>query len=275
MLYSRGMGIIREGICFIREVYERRRQIYELTKRDFSDRYTGSFLGMMWAFLEPLAMMGIMWAVFSLGLKVKPRGDVPFVAYLFTGMVAYNFFGDTVGSSAGVIRNYSFLVKKVKFRVAILPIVKINSALLVHLIFLGIVMAVILTSGIQPSVYWLQAVYYMLSLLFLLLGLGWLLSAIGVFVRDIANVVQICITFGFWLTPIFWDKHMLPEQYQRFLYINPMYYIVQGYRDSFLYHVPLWQRPVPAMYFWTLSCGILLAGIVAFKKLRPHFADVL
>jgi len=185
------MSLISEGIQFIGEIYDRRKQIYDLTKRDFADRYTGSFLGMLWAFLEPLAMMGIMWAVFSLGLKVRPSGDVPFVAYLFTGMVAYNFFSETVSSSAGVIRSYSFLVKKVKFRVAILPIVKINSALLVHFIFLFIVMGVIMASGIRPSLYWLQAAYYMFSLLFLLLGLGWLLSALGVFIRDIANVVQI------------------------------------------------------------------------------------
>ena len=269
------MSLISEGIQFIGEIYDRRKQIYDLTKRDFADRYTGSFLGMLWAFLEPLAMMGIMWAVFSLGLKVRPSGDVPFVAYLFTGMVAYNFFSETVSSSAGVIRSYSFLVKKVKFRVAILPIVKINSALLVHFIFLFIVMGVIMASGIRPSLYWLQAAYYMFSLLFLLLGLGWLLSALGVFIRDIANVVQICVTFGFWLTPIFWNKEMLPDEYERFLYLNPMYYIVQGYRDSFLYHIPLWERPVPALYFWTLSISTLLAGILVFKKLRPHFADIL
>ncbi len=267
--------MIHEGAQFLREIYERRKQIYDLTKRDFADRYTGSLLGLVWAFLEPLAMMGIMWGVFSLGLKVRPTGNVPFIAYLFTGMTAYNFFADMAGASAGVIRAYSFLVKKVKFRVAILPIVKLNSALMVHAIFLGIVMVVILVSGVRPSWYWLQTIYYTGALLCFLIGLGWLLSSIGVFVRDIDNVVQILITFGFWLTPIFWDKSMIPDPYQRFLYLNPMYYIVQGYRDSFLYHVPLWQRPVPALYFWGLTSLTLLAGITVFKKLRPHFADVL
>jgi lipopolysaccharide transport system permease protein/teichoic acid transport system permease protein len=269
------MSLISEGMQFITEVYERRGQIHDLTRRDFKDRYSGSFLGLMWAFLEPLAMMSIMWAVFNLGLKVKPSGDIPFVAYLFTGQVAYNFFADAVGASAGVIRAYSFLVKKVKFRIAILPIVKINSAIIIHGIFLFIIMAIIWANGITPHLYWLQVIYYMFSLLSLLLGLSWLFSAMGVFVKDIANVIQIFITFGFWLTPIFWDKAMVPPQYQVYLCLNPMFYIVQGYRDSFLYHVPFWAHPINTAYFWGVTLLALLSGILVFKKLRPHFADIL
>lgn len=249
--------------------------MYDLTRRDFKNRYTGSFLGLLWAFLEPLAMMGIMWAVFSIGLRVKPKGDIPFVAYLFTGQTAYNLFFAAVASSSNVIREFSFLVKKVKFRVAILPIVKINSAIILHLIFLLIVIAILLINKIPITIYWFQSLYYMCSCIFLLLGLGWLLSALGVFIRDITHVVQILLNFGFWLTPIFWDAKMVPEQYKVFLFLNPMYYIVQGYRDSFLYQIPFWQHPYQTCYFWSLALALLLTGILVFKKLRPHFADVL
>ena len=269
------MSLISEGSQFISEVYERRKQIYDLTRRDFKDRYSGSFLGLMWAFLEPLALMGIMWAVFSLGLKVLPSGDIPFVAYLFTGQIAYNFFSDAVGASARVIGSYSFLVKKVKFRIAILPIVKINSALIIHAIFLFIVMGILWACGIKPHLFWFQALYYMLALLCLLLGLSWLFSALGVFIKDIANVIQIFLTFGFWLTPIFWDKSIVPPNLQVYLCLNPMFYIVQGYRDSFLYHVPFWAHPINTLYFWGVTGLALISGILVFKKLRPHFADII
>ncbi len=269
------MSMVREGVQFIHEIYERRGQIYDLTRRDFMNRYIGSMLGLLWAFLEPLAMMLIMWGVFSFGLKVRPSGNVPFIAYLFTGMSAYNFFSESAGASSNVIRTYDFLVKKVKFRIAILPIVKILSALIIHIIFLFIVMAVIWISGIKPDIYWLQSLYYLIAMLAMLLGLGWLLSAIGVFIRDIANVIGILLTFGFWLTPIFWNKDMLPAAYQKYLCLNPMFYIVQGYRDSFLYHIPFWQHPINTAYYWAFTTILLLAGIVTFKKLRPHFADVL
>ncbi len=269
------MSIIKEGVQFINEVYDRRNQIYDLTKRDFTNRYIGSFLGMIWAFLEPLAMMLIMWGIFSLGLKVRPSGNVPFVAYLFTGMSAYNFFAESAGASSNVIRSYDFLVKKVKFKIAILPIVKILSALMIHLIFLFIVMAVIWISGVKPDIFWFQSLYYLVAMLAMLLGLGWLLSALGVFVRDVANIIGILLTFGFWLTPIFWTKDMIPPEYQVYLCLNPMFYIVQGYRDSFLYHIPFWDHPYNTAYYWAFTCAILLAGIFSFKKLRPHFADVL
>ncbi len=265
-----------EGVQFVREVYERRQQIYNLTKRDFKDRYTGSFLGLVWAFIEPLSMMCIMWAVFSLGFRAHRTNDgVPFVAYLFVGMSAFNFFADAVGASSNVIRGFSFLVKKVKFRIAVLPIVKINTALLIHLIFLLIVVPIIWASGVQPTIYWFQVFYYIFALLFLLLGLSWFLSAISVFVRDTSNFVQIILNAGFWITPIFWNVEMVPEKYRIFLYVNPVYYIVQGYRDSFLYHIPFWERPIQSLYFWCISGSALLIGIIVFKKLRPHFADVL
>lgn len=270
------MSLITEGLQFIGEIHERRQQIYNLTKRDFTDRYAGSFLGLVWAFIEPLAMMCIMWAVFSLGFRTQGSSDgIPFVAYLFTGQTVYNYFSGTIGSSASCIRSFSFLVKKIKFRIAILPIVKICSAFVLHVIFLFILMPIIWISGVSPTLFWLQTLYYICALTFLMLGLSWFLSAIGVFIKDIGHVVQILLTFGFWMTPIFWNIEMIPEQYRIYLFLNPIYYVVQGYRDSFLYQVPFWEHPVHSLYFWGISGTFFIVGIVVFKKLRPHFADVI
>jgi lipopolysaccharide transport system permease protein/teichoic acid transport system permease protein len=266
---------LQNGINFLKEIFERRALIYELSKRDFKQRYVGSFLGLFWAFLEPLTMMLIMWFVFSIGFKAKPSGDVPFVAYLFTGMIAFNFFQDTLGASSNVIRSYSYLVQKVKFRVSILPILKINSALVLHLVFIQIVMVILFISGIRPSVFWFQAIYYLAASMFLILGLSWLLSAIGVFVQDISHIVAIFLRLGFWVTPIFWDLKMIPERYRFFLKINPIFYIVQGYRESFIYQVPVWDHPVITLYFWLVASMMFLMGVFVFLRLRPHFADVL
>ena len=269
------MNVLREGLNFLREVYEKKFLIYELTKRDFTQRYVGSFLGLFWAFLEPLAMMTIIWFVFSVGLRTRSGGDVPFVVYLLTGMVAYNFVNDAISQSAGVIRSYAFLVQKANFRLSILPIVKINSALLLHLVFVFIVLGIILASGILPSLYWLQTLYYLAAVLFFILGTSWLLSALGVFVKDIAPIVGILLRFAFWLTPIFWNIDMIPGRFQIFLKINPLFYIVQGYRESLIYKIPFWEHPLYALYFWGLSSLILIVGVIVFRRLRPHFADVI
>lgn len=269
------MSLISEGVQFISEIYERRAQIYNLTKRDFNSKYVGSFLGFTWAFLEPLALTLLIWAVFGLGFRVNPSGDVPFVVYLIPGMAAFNFFSATIGASSNVIMSFSFLVKKVKFRVAILPIIKISSALIIHTIFMMVVLVIICANGIWPSFYWFQVIYYTFSLLFFMLGLSWLLSAIGVFVRDISHVIQILLTFGFWMTPIFWNISMIPEKYRILLWLNPMFYIVQGYRDSLIYKIPFWEHPAHMAFYWVASSVMLLVGILVFKKLRPHFADVI
>ena len=269
------MNVFQIGFHFIREVYEKKFLIYELTKRDFKQRYTGSFLGLFWAFLEPLAMMLIMWFVFSVGFKSRLSGDVPFVAYLFTGMIAFNLFQDTISKSPGVIKSYAYLVQRVNFRVSILPLVKINSAFVLHFIFIFIVIGIIGFIGIRPSFYWFQTIYYMIAALFFILGTSWLLAAVGVFIKDISHVVSIFLRFGFWLTPIFWNINIVPVRYQIFLKLNPIFYIVQGYRESLIYKISFWEHPLYALYFWLLSIIILFFGVTVFSRLRPHFADVL
>jgi lipopolysaccharide transport system permease protein len=269
------MNILRETILFLTEVLEKKSLILEMTRRDFVQRYIGSFLGLLWAFLEPLAMIAIMWFVFTLGFRTKVAGNVPFVAYLFTGMIPFYFFQDTVGESCGIIRSYAFLVQKVKFRVSILPIIKVNAALILHLVFLIIVILVLSALHIVPSYYWLQIPYYLAAMIFLVLGINWLLSALGVFVKDISYIVAIFLRFIFWLTPIFWNVDMIPARFRWLFKINPMFYIVQGYRESFIYHIPFWHHSGYAIYFWAISVTIFLVGAVVFKRLMPHFADVL
>jgi lipopolysaccharide transport system permease protein/teichoic acid transport system permease protein len=235
----------------------------------------GSYLGLFWAFLDPLAMVAILWFVFSVGLKARVSGDAPFVAYLLTGMVAYNFVSDALSQSTGAIRAYAFLIQKANFRASILPLVKVNSALLLHLVFVLLVLVILIATGIYPSFYWLQVLYYLTATLFFLLGMSWLLSALGVFLKDMSHIVTIFLRFGFWLTPIVWSMDIVPDRLQPIFKINPLFYIVQGYRDALLYGVPFWAHPAYALYFWSFSLVTGALGVLIFLRLRPHFAEVL
>ena len=267
----------KELIRFLFEIYEKRFLIFELVKRDFKNRYTGSYLGLLWTFLHPLMMMLIMWFVFTFGLKVgKGSDDVPFVAYMFTAQIIWNFFADSLSSSTNVIGEYSFLVKKINFRLSILPIVKLLSALLIHIIFIIIVMVILAVMGIYPTWYLFQLPYYMICVMLLSLGLSWITSSINVFVKDTGYIVSILLQFGFWVTPIFWNIKALPASWHKFVYFNPMTYIVSGYRDAFLYGKPFWQADLfMTGYFWSVTVVLLLLGMIIFKRLRPHFADVI
>ena len=265
------------AIRFLKVSYQSRYLIFQLTKRDFKNRYVGSILGLLWAFLQPLAMMVILWFVFEHGLKARTvNAQIPFVAWFFSAVIAWNFFADVVLANTGVLGEYAFMLKKVEFKMAILPAIKIFSSLLIHLIFLLILAVVLICNHIYPSWYWLQIPYFTLALIYLLLGIGLLTSALNIFIRDTYQAVSILIQFGFWLTPVIWNIDMLPGPYRTLIKLNPMVYITEGYRGCLIYKKSLFEVGIHStLYFWTTSTCILLLGIFIFRKLRPHFGDVL
>jgi lipopolysaccharide transport system permease protein/teichoic acid transport system permease protein len=85
----------------------------------------------------------------------------------------------------------------------------------------------------------------------------------------------VIIQIGFWATPIFWDIHIMPVKWQMVFKLNPMFYVVQGYRESFIYFRPFWEHPYQTVYFWTVATTTFVLGALIFQKLKPQFADVL
>ena len=260
---------------FLKDLYFKRSLIISLAKKDFMTQYIDSVFGLFWAFVQPLVMVLILWFIFSIGFKVLPVKNVPFVVWLTAGLAPWFFFADTMAGSTGIIVQNSFLVKKVVFRVSILPIVKTLSSCVIHLIFLGLVIILMLIKGMHFSIWWFQVFYYTFALIVFILGLSWLTSSLNVFVRDVSQVIIIVLQFGFWATPIFWNINMIPEKYHFFIKLNPIYYVVQGYRESLIYHSPFWIHWELSLYFWSVTISVVLLGIMTFKRLRPHFADVL
>ena len=237
---------LQMALGFLLDIWRSRRLLWEMTKKDLKERYVGSSLGILWAFIQPTITVFIFWFVFQVGFKSKPVGDFPFILWLVCGMFPWFFFSDALMSATGSIVKNSFLVKKVIFRVSLLPIIEIMSALVVNLFFVAVVF-----------------------------GLSLLTSSLMVFLKDVGQLVGMALQFGFWGTPIFWSLDMIPEAYQIIFKMNPLYYIVEGYRMSFISHEWFWERGFTNLGFWLVTAAILLLGIVVFKKLRPHFADVL
>jgi len=260
---------------FVLDVLRSRRLLWELTKKDFRVRYLGSYLGVIWAFIQPMITVLIFWFVFQVGFKSMPVDNFPFILWLVTGMFPWFFVSDSVSGSVGAVLENTYLVKKVVFRVSLLPLVKIISALLVHFFFIGVLFVMYLIYGFHPTIYNLQVVYYLFAVICLLLGFSWLTSALIVFLKDIGQVVAMVLQFAFWMTPIFWSFKIIPPEYQLILKLNPLYYIVEGYRNCFIYNHWFWQDPWLTLYYWSVTLVVMVTGAIAFKKLRPHFADVL
>lgn len=260
---------------FLSNLTERRALILEMAKREIASQHVGSLLGFFWTFINPLVWIFILWVVFSLGFRAQPKGDVPFVVWLVAGMSIWITFSEVVSGSTGVIVNNSFLVKKLVFPLSILPVVKLVASFITHSVFLLMLVALILLYRMPISIYWLQAAYYFVAMCVLALGISWITSSINIFMRDVNQIVNVFLQIGFWATPIFWDFSMMPPWVQSMLKLNPMFYIVQGYRDSFIYSIPFWGHWFQTICFWSIALFIFVLGAVIFRSLKPHFADVL
>ena len=246
-----------------------------MAKRDLATQHIGSALGFFWTFVNPLVMIFILWLVFSVGFKAAPKDNVPFVIWLTAGMAIWNTFSEAINNSTGVIIGSPHLVKKVLFPLSILPVVKLVGSFMTHFIFILLLLILILLYGLPVSLFWLQAFYYFGAMSVLALGLSWITSSINIFARDTGQIVNVILQIGFWATPIFWDLGIMPQNVQSLLKLNPMFYVVQGYRESFIYSVPFWSHWEMTCYFWGITGFIFLLGAVIFLRLRPHFADVL
>jgi len=260
---------------FLKAIFQSKTLLWSLTKNEFKQKYIGNILGIFWAFIQPTAMIGIFWFVFQVGFKSKPIDNFPFILWLVSGMFPWFYFAEGFATGTNSVQANSFLVKKVVFRVSLLPIIPLLSALTIHIFFIFFMFAMFLYYGYIPEIYWIQVAYYTFATSVLLLGLSWLTSSIVIFFKDIGQLVAIIIQFGFWLTPIFWSLKMVPDKYHWIINLNPMSYIVNGYRNSMIYHKWFWDDISGGIYFWVFTITIFILGSVTFKKLRPHFSDVL
>ena len=266
-------------ISLMKEIVRKRKLIWDLAKADFRKRFVGSYFGMVWMLVQPIVTVLIYFFIFQVGFKsVPPVPGVPYVLWLIPGIVPWFFYSEAFNCVTGCLQEYSYLAKKVVFQVEILPIIKLISCMLVHAFFAGIMLAVFLCYGRLPMATWIQILYYSFAAAMLALAFGYLTSAINVFFKDMAQIVSICLQFGMWLTPIMYQETMFADKAPWFvtiLKLNPFYYVVAGYRDSMLTGNWFWERPKLGIYFWVVTLVIGLLGLRVFKRLRPHFSDVL
>ena len=269
------MQYLNALIVLVVDIIKNRKLLWQMTKRDFRQRYLGSYLGILWAFIQPTITVIIFWFVFQIGFKAMPVNNFPFILWLVCGMFPWFFFNESIQNASTSIWESSYLVKKIVFRVEILPIVKIVSAFVVHIFFVAVLFFMFALYGYSVSIYNLQIVYYFFAMTCLALGISWLTSALTVFLRDVGQFVGMIMQFGFWATPIFWSIKIIPEKFVPILQLNPAYYFVEGYRQSFIYHEWFWEHWDLTVYFWAITLIIMFIGAACFKKLRPLFADFL
>jgi len=257
------------------EIWGSRKLILSLAKNDFKTRYAGSYLGIVWAFIQPVVTIMVYVMVFTVGFKSGTTQNIPFTLYLIGGMVPWLYFQEALGAGTGALLEYSYLVKKVVFKISILPIVKLISAMFVHICFVAFAIFVFIVYGYIPDIHIIQIIYYAFAMFVFVLAICYTTSAIVVFFRDLTQIIMIILQVGVWSMPILWDIGIAPAKWQWIFKINPMYYIVSGYRQSLYEGVWVWNRFAINIYFWVITILLLAIGTTVFKRLKVHFADVL
>ena len=191
------------------------------------------------------------------------------------GIIPWLFISESISSSVGSLLEYGFLIRKTTFRVSIIPLIKILTAFVIHLVFVGILIAVCIVYDFEPGIHWLQIPYLMVATLILLLGIAWLVSALNVFTRDTGQVVYVLLPILTWLTPIMWPYSILQGNMRFMALLNPFFYITEGYRSILLYNKSVFANAELTLFFWGVTLSFFVLGAWIFKKLSPHFADVI
>lgn len=252
--------------------------IWNLTCREVLGRYKGSLLGVLWSFFTPVLMLIIYTFVFRVAFNAKwgdQYGDSTgnFALILFIGLIVFSLFSESVIKAPILITSNVNFVKKIIFPLEVLPVVTVGASLF-HA-FISIIVwfiGYVLIDGVPPLIALLLPLI-IIPLIFFTLGVSWFLASLGVFLRDISQVIGIGCQALLFMSPIFYPINALPERYQWIIKINPLTLIIEQAKDCLLLGA------LPDFYnflgAYILSLLFAWVGYVWFQKTRKGFADVL
>lgn len=261
----------------VASAWRHRGLIGAMVKREVAGRYRGSILGMFWSLFNPIFMLVIYTFVFSVVFKARwnvgSGAKTEFALMLFAGLIVFNLFTECINRAPSLIISNVNYVKKVVFPLEILPWVALGAALFHFLVSLGVwlIACLILFGHLQYTALLLPLI--LLPLLLLILGMAWVLASLGVYLRDVSQIVGVLTSVLMFMSPIFYPISALPEEFRGLLELNPLTPIVEGTRGVlFLGQLPDW----PQLGLHCLGAALICwMGFAWFQKVRKGFADVL
>lgn len=264
-------------VALWRAVWGNRLLIRRLAARELAARYRGSLLGAAWMAVNPLLMLAVYTFVFTVVFKARwgttPGGSsAEFALFLFSGMILYSVFADVVTRAPTLMLENVSYIKKVVFPLEILPVVALTTALANAAVSFAILLAfqAVVTGAPPPTL--AAAPLVLLPLCLLTAGLGWFLASLGVFLRDVRQMVGVLVTILMFMSPIFYPIDMIPAEFRGILHLNPLTAVLEQSKDV------LFRGRLPALSEWAAlmaaSAVVCWLGFAWFVKTRKGFADV-
>lgn len=254
----------------LKELYAYREMIIMLVRRDLRGRYKGSVLGFLWTFINPLLQFAVYTVVFSVLLRTNID---KFYVYLFVAFIPWFFTSTAIPQAATVIQAQSNLVQKIYFPRMVLPLSTVLTAFTNMLLSELVVFAVLVVTGFGLSIYLLALPVIMVVQFLLVFGISLIVSALTVYVRDLAHILDIIIMAWFYATPIVYPPEIIPEKLSFILYVNPMAGIVDCYRKALYYRC--WPDFSTLLLALAIGCVLVAVGVVIFQRLQRGFAEEL
>jgi len=249
----------------------------QLTRREILQRFHSSWLGLGWAILTPLAMLTVYTFVFRSVLNAKWPGaensDSEFALQVFSGLLIFTLFSEVVGRAPNLIIEQPNLVKKVIFPLEILPWMTVFAALFYAILSLTVLFLGTWLMRGTVTIHVLSVPVILAAFVPMLLGLSWLLSALGVYIRDVHNIIGLILTPMLFLSPIFYPASALPEKFQFLMSLNPLTFIIESIRGAIL--GSQWPDITALICYLIVSLVVAVIGAAFFYYTRKGFADVI
>lgn len=259
-----------------RALWQYRHFVISSIRNDFFSRFARSKFGGVWAILNPLAQVAIYALILSNILQARIVGiesQYSFAIYLTAGMLCWNLFSEIVSSSLNVFVANGNLIKKAMFPKIVLPAILVGTCLLDNILLFFAILIVFAMLGHVPGVHIIWLPLLVLTTTALSIGIGLILGILNVFVRDIVQVVPIILQILFWFTPIVYPLSIIPEKYQSYLYVNPVFPLVRAYQDTLVFSTG--PDAAHILILLTVSAVLLLIALFLFFKASDEMADVL
>ena len=261
----------------IKDHIEYRRQIIKLAKADIAKTYRGAALGWSWAIIKPTVTIFVYWFAMEIGIRAsKPVNGHPYFLWLIAGMIPWFYMNEMLYQGTDCFRKYSYLITKMKFPVSTISTFVSISKMIINIILLFITVLIFIAFGFMPNIYYLQIpIFILLSFIFFT---GWSLFAanIAAMSKDFSNLVKSFISAVFWLSGILWNAEEVKILWlKKLLRLNPVTYIVNGFRNCFINQIWIWEQPKRFMYFAIATTIMWALAIWSYKKFRKEIPDVL
>ncbi len=246
-----------------------------ISKYELLAEMRDSKLGLFWNFASPAIQVFTYWFVFGYVFQRKAVDGFPFLIWLLGGIVVWFFISPCITDGCSAIYSKTDIITKMKFPVSILPLVVVLKKLFNQACLFVIVVAVFAVCGYFPTVYWFGLIYYTFCAILFAFALTLTTSVLNMFARDVKKLITSCMRLLFYFTPILWSADRLPHWMQRVISCNPIYYIVQGFRDCFFYHKGFLEYGWSMSWFWGITLLLFFVGSFMMYKFKTRFIDMI